>query len=496
MTLMWGPKGMPALRSTFVRPLIMVSGIAGAAALVALLLLVVNSHQALRRIEPAAEHVRHLELLNEAARDAQQLFINHEAERRMPTAKDIEAIRRKLSLLIGQDHHLAAESPTRLRAARDALDGFADDPHAALLASLAEIRAVILEETKAQTALIRKMRGDWQNEYRIAIGTFLGLPALAILALAVLRRQILGSLDRVSGLMEQLANRSFVPTPVEGADSDLRPVLVSYNSLVERLAKAESENNRRQAQLEEQVRAATHTLLRQGRELSEADRLAAVGEASARIAHELRNPLAGLELGLKNLSADCSSYRRGADASIQARFGPMISELQRMSRLLNQLLDQGRRTPEAASRINVGRETKETAALARYQTATGIKIEVDVDDHIYCDVPRDAFRQILFNLILNATQAIGEAPGVVDVSARRKADRLSLAIRDSGPGFPEDVLLTGPRMFLTRRSGGSGLGLATVRRLVEQMGGEMKLSNAPTSGAIVEISIPCGGNHA
>ncbi|MGD9671655.1 MAG: sensor histidine kinase [Hyphomicrobiaceae bacterium] len=487
---------MAALRSTFVRPLMIVAGIAGAAALVASLLLVVNSHQALQRIEPAAEHIRHLELLNEAARDTQQLFINHEAERRVPTALEIEAIRRKLSLLISQDHHLAAESPTRLKTARDALDGFADDPHAALLASLAEVRTVILEETKAQSALIQKMRGDWQAEYRIAIGTFLGLPALAILALAILRRQILGSLSRVSFLMEQLANGSFVPTPVDGADFDLRPVLLSYNGLVERLAKAEAENNQRQAQLEEQVRAATHTLLRQGRELSEADRLAAVGETSARIAHELRNPLAGLELGLKNLSADCSSDRRGADASIKARFGPMISELQRMSRLLNQLLDQARRTPEAATRIDIRKETNETAALARYQTAAGIKIEVDADDHLNCDVPRDAFRQILFNLILNATQAIGEHSGVVEVSARRKADRLSLAIRDTGPGFPEYVLLTGPRMFMTRRPGGSGLGLATVRRLVDQMGGEMKLSNAPASGAVVEISIPCDGNHA
>ncbi len=487
---------MAELRSTFIRPLIIVAGIAGAAAVVALLLLVVNSHEALRRVQPAAEHVRHLEILNEAARDTQQLLITHETEQRMPRPGQIEAIRRKLSELMAEDHHLAAVSPMRLKAARDALEGFAADPRGALLASLAEIRNVILEETKSQTALIENMRGDWQAEYRIAISTFLGLPILALLAFIALRRQILGSLNRVSQLMEQLAKREFVPTTVEGSDSDLRPVLLSYNSLVERLAHAEAESAQRQALLEEQVRNATHTLLRQGRELGEADRLAAVGETSARIAHELRNPLAGIELGLKNLRADCEADGGGTDPSIHARLGPMISELQRMSRLLNQLLDQAKRTPESAMRIDVGREVKETAALARYQAPADIAIDVAVASDIVCSVPRDAFRQVLFNLVLNATQAIGEKPGFVRIMAQRSGGRLFVSINDSGPGFPEELLTGGPRMFLTRRSGGTGLGLATVGRLVEQMGGEMKLSNASTGGGLVQISIPCGEHHA
>ncbi len=487
---------MAVLRTTFIRPLLIVAGVAGAAAIVALLLLVMNSRLALHRIQPAAQHVRHLEILNETARDTQQLLIDHESEQRTPHPKDVEAIRQRLSNLINQDHHLAAGSPLRLKAARDALDGFADDPRAALLASLAEIRGVILQETKAQTALIENMRSDWQAEYRIAIATFLGLPGLALLAFAALRQQILGSLNRVSGLLEQLANREFVPTPVDGSDSDLRPVLQSYNILVERLAKAEAESARRQAQLEEQVRTATHTLLRQGRELAEADRLAAVGETSARIAHELRNPLAGIELGLKNLRAECEADGGDIDPPIHTRIGPMVSELQRMSRLLNQFLDQAKRTPESATRIDVALEMKETAALARYQAPADISIEVDAEDDIACAVPRDAFRQVLFNLILNATQAIGEHSGSVRIIGQRRPGRLAFSIRDTGPGFPEELLMTGPRMFMTRRSGGTGLGLATVGRLVKQMGGEMKLSNAPDSGAIVEISIPCGEHHA
>lgn len=487
---------MAILRSTFIRPLLIVAGIAGAAAIVAMLLLVMNSHQALLRIEPAARHVRHLETLNEAARDTQKLLIGHEEAQRIPRPEEIDAIRRRLSELIEQDHHLAPGSPVRLKAARDALDRFADDPRAALVASLAEIRHVILLETKAQTALIEKMRGDWQAEYRIAIATFLGLPVLAMLAFVALRRQILGSLDRVSRLLEHLANREFVPTTVEGSDADLRPVLQSYNVLVERLSRAEAESARRQAQLEEQVRAATHTLLRQGRELAEADRLAAVGETSARIAHELRNPLAGIELGLKNLRADCATDGAAGNTPAQERIGPMISELQRMSRLLDQLLDQAKRTPECATRIDIGREMEETAVLVRYQAPADIAIDVSCNEGVVCALPRDAFRQVLFNLALNAIQAIGTPPGTLHISAVRSDDRLRVTIRDSGPGFPEDLLMTGPRMFMTRRAGGSGLGLATVRRLVEQMGGTMKLSNAQSGGAVVEISIPCGDHNA
>lgn len=482
---------MRSISPALIKPIMIVGSIVGAALVIALLMLVVTSWRALDLVEPVRQHLRHLSELHQADRDVQHLLIRHISNQPPPTEKEVAKLRHRLTEIITQDHHLRADTPQGLARARAALEAFTQDPRAALVATLSEIREILNQESQAQSELIEEMHAYSLREYRIAIGAFLGLPILAFLIFLFLKGRILRSFNRLSDLLERLGSRQFVPAPVDKQDQDFGPVLESYNHLVTSLAAAEAENRRRREELEAQVKAATRTVLKQGRELAEADRLAAVGETSARIAHELRNPLAGIELGLRNLRADCEESGACPDKTLFERLDPMIGELQRMARLLTSLLEQGRRTPEQALKTNVGACVQETATLARYQTPDGIVIQTSSGEGLSCLLPRDTLRQVIFNLVLNSVQAIGENEGTVKVGAEQEGEHIVIFIEDTGSGFPEEILRLGPRMFVTHRAGGSGLGLPTVRRLVEQMGGEMELTNRAEGGARVALKLPC-----
>ena len=487
---------MRTISPALTRPIMIVGGIVGTALVFALLVLVFTSWKSLLLVDPVRNHVHYLGQIYETAHQAQELLFRHISSQPPPTEAEVEAVRAKLADLIEKDHNLDPGTGPGLTNARNALGAFSSQPGAALVAALSEIREILKNESAAEANLIDQMHENARWEQRIAIATLIGLPLLAGLTFIILRGRILSSLNRLSELLERLGNRDYAPAFINTSDGDLQPVLESYNALVNRLAVAEAENTRRRDELEAQVRAATRTVLQQGRALAEADRLASVGETSARIAHELRNPLAGIELGLRNLRIDCEDADACPDQSLHDRLDPMIGELQRMSRLLTSLLEQGRRMPEPPAKINLAACVHETAMLARYQTPDAITITTSVGEGLDCLMPRDTLRQVIFNLVLNAVQAVGEMTGTIEIKAEKEGEHLIIQIIDNGPGFPSEILELGPRTFLTRRPGGTGLGLTTVRRLVTEMGGEMALANRADYGAIVQLRLPCRIAHA
>jgi len=485
-----------SLSPALIKPLMIVGGTVGAMLIVALLTLVITSWHARMLAEPVQAHVHQFGEIRNVARATQRLLLRYLSNPSATSAAEIASLRTKLAGLIERDNYLGPNTPIELASARDALNRFQTEPRAALAASLSAFQKIMDREWDANTGLIEEMHAYARWENRMAIASFIGLPLLAILTFFVLRGRILNSLNYISQLIERLSGTEFAPAAITGTDPELRSVLESYNKLVSRLATAEAENARRQDDLEAQVRAATGTVLRQSRELADADRLAVVGETSARIAHELRNPLAGIELGLRNVLVDCGSSGGSAIEGVHERLEPMISELQRMSRLLTDLLEQGRRAPELPAEIDVGSCIRETVSLVRYQTPKNVSIDTEIGDGISCFLPRDTLRQVVFNLVLNAIQVLGEQSGAVIVRGNCLGDELVLQIIDDGPGFPEEVLALGPRVFATRRTGGVGLGLSTVGRLTEQMGGRMELANRTQGGAVASLALPCRMSHA
>jgi two-component system, OmpR family, sensor kinase len=213
-----------------------------------------------------------------------------------------------------------------------------------------------------------------------------------------------------------------------------------------------------------------------------------VDEAS----HELRTPLAVLQAEVELALRE----PRGRE-ELEAALRSIQQEADRLGRLTQDLLvlarsDRGR-LPVHREETDVGELLERVAAEFAPRAATsGVRLRVD-GDGARGRIDADRIRQALENLLDNALRH--SSPGVqIDLGARRDAEGLHLSVRDTGPGFPEDLLPHAFERFarddVRSRGEGAGLGLAIVRAVAEAHGGTATAENPPSGGAAVSIHVP------
>ncbi len=358
-------------------------------------------------------------------------------------------------------------------------------PGSTLLVAVSLLQEIHDGEVAAQQTLLEQIRRDGRREESAVLGAFVGLLMLALVGAWLARTRVLKPIEELRALLSRLGDRDFARIEMSGVDPLLEPLFVNYNDLVTRLAALEEEHRTHARTLERDVYTATRTLLEQHRSLAAAERLAAAGVTASAVAHELRNPLAGVLMALENLRRDI------VDAPLGERIGPVIREVQRVTRLLNQYLAETRHEPEEAVPTDLRELADDLIALLRYQVAESVELAADIPGGLVCDVPRDRIRQMLLNLVLNSIEALGPHPGHVWVRACSTDGQVEIAVADDGPGFSEDMLAHGVRAFVTGKPVGTGLGLAMVERTASDLGGRVSLGNAEQGGALVRITFPC-----
>jgi two-component system NtrC family sensor kinase len=200
---------------------------------------------------------------------------------------------------------------------------------------LSHLRKVLDEEAGAHKKLIEEVIRSTSMELKIGAIALLVFPASAILLIYLLRRRILEPLNHLGFLMTLLTRQNYSPAPVAIIDPLLRPLTENYNAMVTRLAELEDEHALRERDLETQVENATRVLLDQQRRLANTERLATVGETMARIAHELRNPLAGVKMACTNLREELNQQLDSPE--YRERIDIMAEEIDRIIALLNSL---------------------------------------------------------------------------------------------------------------------------------------------------------------
>ena len=460
-----------------------------AIALVLLLLgaLVGVSWRGLAVIEPVQVHLAELGQLQNLSLGLEQSLPGAPANGGPVAGPDLAALQDRLQALIRASGNLEPQTPAQLRHIARLLsenDGRVAD---ALPEALAELRQSLAAEQHRQARLIEAAVGDARTELRLSLALLVALPLLSAGLWFLLRRRIQQPLNSLEGLLSRLAARDYRPVPepmLEGSVALMQPVLRSFNELVLRLKELAAQHRDRERSLEHAVRGATEALLAQSRELARAERLAAVGAVSAGLAHELRNPLAGIHLA-------CSKLRRGLAPEQGERLDAVLAELKRLNQLLTAQMDAARHAPEPLVTVDLHRVTDEFLSLVRYQIAEDIALRADVPDGLRCALPEAGLRQTLLNLVLNAAQAIGDAGGSIEIRMRRDGDTLSILVADDGPGFPQPILESALRPFASGRIGGTGLGLAMVRRFVQDLAGELRIDNGAAGGARVVLSLPC-----
>jgi signal transduction histidine kinase len=226
-------------------------------------------------------------------------------------------------------------------------------------------------------------------------------------------------------------------------------------------------------------------LLQQQHRLAQSERLGAVGEVAAGVAHELRNPLTSVQMALENLRLDVK------EPELVSRITMISDEVKRVTRQLNQLLDQAQQRPEAPVLVDLGDELESLVSLAVYQLHEDVSVRFRTQCQQRCLLPRSGLRQALLNLVLNAGQVLEETGGDILIQTQCTGEMLEISVADSGPGFPPQILEAGAQPFRSWRVGGTGLGLVMVRRFASDLGGELLLSNRDAGGACVTLRLPC-----
>lgn len=224
------------------------------------------------------------------------------------------------------------------------------------------------------------------------------------------------------------------------------------------------------------------------RQLAEAEHLATLGELSAGLAHEIKNPLAGIKGAIDVIrdSLPATDIHREV-------LGDVLHEVNRIDRIVHELLNYAKPRPLSHSSIHLPDLVQRMIAISRsapkhHSIPVSVKQLAPVPDFTGDETQME---QVLMNLLLNAQNAMtsdGQIEVVLDYRAEAKS--ITIEVRDSGHGIPEEIRKKIFQPFFTTRTDGTGLGLATCLKSVQYHGGSIEVQSEPGRGTTFVVTIP------
>lgn len=272
-------------------------------------------------------------------------------------------------------------------------------------------------------------------------------------------------IDKYSkGLIDKIEYK-FEPKTVKEIDK----LQFSFNQLVNELNRTYKEINE------------IHT-----NNMQRADQLAIVGEMAASIAHEIRNPIAGVQSAIEIIKSELSEN----DTRIEI-FNEINNQLKRANKAITDLLNYAKPSNPIFLPVNIKDLLQSTLTLFipqfqlkkiqysfQYQTQDVI---VQVDEKL--------LQQVFINLLLNAIDAIGEN-GFINILLERNSNEAYIKVSDNGVGIPEEIKESIFKPFFTTRHKGTGLGLAICKKIIEQHNGTISVESVYGKGTTFTISLP------
>jgi PAS domain S-box-containing protein len=224
--------------------------------------------------------------------------------------------------------------------------------------------------------------------------------------------------------------------------------------------------------------------------------LAAIGQLSAGIAHEIRNCLNPISGSVEYLQKELDLTGESAHL-----MGLIVTECERLNRFVTELLDYAREPRFLVEAVAVREMVEDALALVRRHPACRPEITLAVEDGgegCAARLDREHFKRVLVNLLQNAIEA-QEGPGRVTVRIRPRGERrVAVEVHDTGSGIPAENLGRVLEPFFTTKRGGTGLGLAIAARIIERLGGKLAVTSAPGEGTtfILELEREAVFAHA
>ncbi|MFO8058030.1 MAG: ATP-binding protein [bacterium] len=261
-------------------------------------------------------------------------------------------------------------------------------------------------------------------------------------------------------------NLEFRIAPLQGAGGEILGTLVIFNDVTET------------REMEQRLR--------------KSDRLAAVGQLAAGMAHEIRNPLASISGSTQMLQQAV-----GSDDTSQRLMRIVLRETDRLNHLINDFLLFARPAARNVQKFNLKQLVDEMleAFNQRFDIKTQVSFDIRVDRDVEMDTDPKLLQQILWNLVTNAAQIMEHGGNItirasVKEPAPERDEIVEMEVEDTGPGIPEHYRDKIFDPFFTTREEGTGLGLSVVYRIVESMNGSIGVENVYGGGTRFVIWLP------
>ena len=312
-------------------------------------------------------------------------------------------------------------------------------------------------------------------------------------------RQAEGTLSRIGSGAEITARRadgqSFpAEISVSKTQADGKTIrTIILRDITER-KRAEYELARLNEELEQRVEERTEELRATQAELLQKERLATLGQLTATVSHEIRNPLGAMRTSLYLVEQKLT----GRDDSIDRAIKRMKRSITRCDRIIDELLDFSRVRGIQVENTEI--DIWLSRLLDEQNPADGVSIAFAPGcPQTSIELDRERLRRAIINVVENAAQAIaenrteGEAQsGLITVATRPAGEFIEISIVDNGPGIPEDILSRIFEPLFSTRNFGVGLGLSVVKQVVEQHGGDVSVEREPGRGARFVFRLPAG----
>jgi signal transduction histidine kinase len=220
--------------------------------------------------------------------------------------------------------------------------------------------------------------------------------------------------------------------------------------------------------------------------MSRAEHLATLGEMATGLAHEIRNPLAGIAGVIEIIGRDLP-----ASSPARTVVKDVRQEIARINHIVTDLLQTARPHPPTVRKSDLNTTVEHAVMLGRQQA---IAKSMDITLHKDPSLPEvehdsDQIHQVLLNLLLNALQAI-DANGKITVTVKPLGANAVVEVADNGRGIPADHLPNIFRPFYTTKGDGTGLGLSLARRIVEDHQGRIDVTSAVGKGTMFAVVLP------
>ena len=304
----------------------------------------------------------------------------------------------------------------------------------------------------------------------LMIGALL-LFALAAFASLIFARRLTRPLEHLSTAAEKVGRGDFDITVTSESSDEIGALSNSFNQMTTELRARETK-----------LEGANAALI-------QSEKLAAFGQLGAGIAHEVKNPLAGIlgyaQLTLRKLEPD-SPFRKNLDV--------IEKETRRCTEIISNLLKFARQEKSVTRSTDINEVVEAALTIVDHQlTINDVKISKELEPDLpEIEASANQLQQVIMNFAINAQQAIGEAGGNLVVRTHKHDDAIVIEVEDDGPGIPQEVQahIFEP-FFTTKRAGeGTGLGLSVTYGIVKDHGGDIRIEDPPGGGTRFVVILP------